>query len=227
MRILVVEDEKEIRNFLKKSLEAECYAVDTADNGEKGLDFARNNKYDLLLLDNIMPKRTGKEMCEALRKEGRNVPILMLSVKSEATTKVDLLNAGADDYLTKPFSIDELSARIKALLRRPNKIEQEIYKLDNLTLDVSRHAAKRGNREIYLARKEFALLSYLMQNKGIVLSRSMIMEHVWDMSADPFSNTIESHIVSLRKKIDVKGKKKLIHTIQGRGYKIDTRPNGD
>ena len=227
MRILVVEDEKEIRNFLKKSLEAECYAVDTADDGEKGLDFARNNKYDLLLLDNIMPERTGKEMCEILRKEGRNVPILMLSVKSEATTKVDLLNAGADDYLTKPFSIDELSARIKALLRRPNKIEQEIYKLDDLTLDVSRHAAKRADKEIYLARKEFALLSYLMQNKGVVLSRSMIMEHVWDMSADPFSNTIESHIVSLRKKIDIPGKKKLIHTIQGRGYKIDTKANGD
>lgn len=227
MRILVVEDEKEIRNYLKKSLEAECYAVDTADNGEKGLDLARNSKYDLLLLDNIMPKRTGKEMCEILRKEGRNVPILMLSVRSEATTKVDLLNAGADDYLTKPFSIDELSARIKALLRRPKIIEREIYKLNDLTLDVSRHAVKRGNKEIYLARKEFALLNYLMQNRGIVLSRSMIMEHVWDMSADPFSNTIESHIVSLRKKIDVSGKKKLIHTIQGRGYKIDTRANGD
>ena len=227
MRILVVEDEKEIRNFLKKSLEAECYAVDTAENGQKGLEFARNNNYDLLLLDNIMPGRTGKEICENLRQQGRNVPILMLSVKSETTTKVDLLNAGADDYLTKPFSIDELSARIKALLRRPNKIKREIYKLDDLTLDVSRHMAKRGDREIYLARKEFALLNYLMINKGIVLSRSMIMEHVWDMSADPFSNTIESHIVSLRKKIDAPSRKKLIHTVQGRGYKIDTRPNNE
>ncbi len=226
MRILVVEDEKEIRNFLKKSLEAECFAVDAAADGEEGLRLARNNDYDLLLLDNIMPKKSGKDMCTELRAVKCAVPILMLSVKSEATTKADLLNAGADDYLTKPFSIDELMARIRALLRRPKKIETEIYEIDDLVLSDSRHLVTRGGQEIYLARKEFALLKYMLQNKEIVLSRSMIMEHVWDMGADPFSNTIEAHINSLRKKIDLPDKNKLIHTVAGRGYKIDIK-NGE
>lgn len=221
MRVLVVEDEKEIRNFLKRSLEAECYAVDTAEDGERGSFLARTNKYDLVLLDNMMPKKTGLEVCKEVRSEGIEIPILVLSVKSESTTKVDLLNAGADDYLTKPFSVDELFARIKALLRRPSKIEQELMEIDNLTLEESRHVVKRGDKEIKLTRKEFSLLKYLLKNKGIVLSRSMIMEHVWDMSADPFSNTIESHIMSLRKKIDFAGMNKLIYTISGRGYKID------
>ncbi len=221
MRALIVEDEKQILNFLKKSLQAEHFAVDTAEDGEKGSFLARTNDYDLILLDNIMPKKTGQEVCEEIRSEGINIPILVLSVKSEITTKVDLLNAGADDYMTKPFSLDELMARIKALLRRPKEIESEILKIDGLTLDTSKHIVKQGDKDIYLTRKEFTLLKYLMRNQGIVLSRSMIMEHVWDMSVDPFSNTIESHINSLRKKINIKGKKKLIHTVPGRGYKID------
>ena len=221
MRILVVEDEREICQFLKKSLEAECYAVDIAEDGEKGSFLARTNDYDLVLLDNVMPKKTGLQVCEEIRHDSNNVPILMLSVKSETTTKVDLLNAGADDYLTKPFSYNELSARIKALLRRPKKIESEILQIDDLILDIGRHIVKRGDKEIKLTRKEFTLLKYLIKNQEIVLSRSMIMEHVWDMSADPFSNTIESHILSLRKKVDIPGKKKLIHTVNGRGYKMD------
>ena len=221
MRVLVVEDEKEIRLFLKKSLEAECYAVDAAEDGEEGSFLARTNDYDLVLLDNVMPKKTGLQVCEEVRRDGNNVPILMLSVKSEITTKVDLLNAGADDYLTKPFSYNELSARMKALLRRPKKIESEILQIDDLAMDTSRHIVKRGDKEIKLTRKEFTLLKYLMKNQEIVLSRTMIMEHVWDMSADPFSNTIESHILSLRKKVDLPGKKKLIHTVNGRGYKMD------
>lgn len=221
MRILIIEDENEIRQFLTKSLEAECYVVDTAEDGEKGLGLANNSKYDLIILDNIMPKMSGLEVIKGVRRQSSNVPILMLSVRSETTTKVDVLNAGADDYLTKPFSLDELLARIKALLRRPNKIETEEYQIDNLILDANRHNVKRGDKEIYLARKEFTLLKYLMRNKGIVLSRSMIMENVWDTNTDPFSNTIESHIMSLRKKVDKPGKKKLIHTVPGRGYKIE------
>ncbi len=202
MRVLVVEDEKEIRSFLKRSLESECFVVDDAPDGEKGSFLARTNDYDLVILDNIMPKKTGLEVCEEVRRDGSNVPILILSVKSEANTKVDLLNAGADDYLTKPFSLDELLARMKALMRRPKQIENEILQVDDLIIDTSRQVVKRNNKEIYLTRKEFMLLKYLMKNQGIVLSRSMIMEHVWDMSVDPFSNTIESHILSLRKKID-------------------------
>ncbi len=220
MKILVIEDEREIRTFLKKSLEAECFIVDTAENGEAGVDLIEHNDYDLITLDYSMPKMNGLEVLQRIRKDKKKVPVLVLSVKSETTTKVDLLNAGADDYLTKPFSLDELMARVKALLRRPKDVQDDILQIDNLSLDISKHLVKRGEQEIKLAKKEFALLMYLMQNESIVLSRGMIMEHVWDMSADPFSNTIESHIMSLRKKIDLPNEKKLIHTISGRGYKL-------
>ncbi|MCK5510114.1 response regulator transcription factor [Candidatus Parcubacteria bacterium] len=221
MRILVVEDEKDICDFLKKSLESECYVVDTAADGEAGIEMIRGNNYDIVILDNNMPKKTGLEVCKEVRAEKNNIPILMLSVQSETTTKVDLLNAGADDYLTKPFSLDELQARVKALLRRPKVIEEEILKIDDLSLDIDRHVVRRDKKEISLTKKEFTLLAYLLKNIGIVLSRSMIMEHVWDMNVDPFSNTIESHIMSLRKKIDLPKHKKLIRTVSGRGYKID------
>jgi DNA-binding response OmpR family regulator len=220
MKILVVEDEKEIRDFYKKSLEAECFTVETADDGEQGVKLALTKEFDLIILDNNMPKKSGLIVCEEIRKAGKDVPIIVVSVKTEATTKVDLLNAGADDYLTKPFSLDELLARMKALLRRPGKIENEILKIDDLVIDTKRHIVKRGETEIYLTRKEFALLNYFVRNQDAVLSRSMIMEHVWDMSVDPFSNTIESHILSLRKKIDLPGTNKLIQTVPSRGYRL-------
>jgi DNA-binding response OmpR family regulator len=221
MKILVVEDEIEILNFIRKSLESECFAVDTAEDGEKGSQLARSNDYDLILLDNIMPKKSGLEVCQDVRKAEKTVPILVLSVRSETTSKVDMFNAGADDYLTKPFSLDELMARIKALLRRPKKINGKDLFIDDLKIDMDRHFVERKGKEIYLTRKEFALLAYLIQNKGIVLSRNMIMEHVWDTNVDQFSNTIESHIMSLRKKIDFNGvDNKLIQTIPGRGYKL-------
>ena len=220
MRILVVEDEKKIRDFLKTSLEAECFAVDVAEEGEQGSYLARTNEYDLIILDNVLPKKTGLEVCQDIRKTGKTTPILILSVKTETLSKVELLNAGADDYLSKPFSLEELLARIRALLRRQKDIESDILTVDDLALDIKRHTTKRGKKEIYLTRKEFMLLEYLMRNQEMVLTRGMIMEHVWDMTADPFSNTIESHILSLRRKIDTKGKKKLIHTVPGRGYKI-------
>jgi DNA-binding response OmpR family regulator len=223
MRVLVVEDEKEIRNFLEKSFKNECFAVDSADDGEKGSFLARTNDYDVVILDNMMPKKSGLQVCNEIRMDGKNVPIIILSVKSEVTTKIDLLNAGADDYLTKPFSLDELLARVRALARRPKNIEIAVYKVDDLEFDATRNAVRRGGKEIYLTRKEIALLKYFLQNQGTILSRGMIMEHVWDMTADPFSNTIESHILSLRKKIDTEGSKKLIHTVSGRGYKLDLK----
>jgi DNA-binding response OmpR family regulator len=225
MRILIVEDEQAILNFLKKSLESECFAVDTTMDGEKGSFLARTNDYDLIILDNMLPKKEGVQVCKEIREAKKTVPIIMLSVKSEVSTKVDLLNAGADDYLTKPFSLEELLARMRALLRRPKPMESEILKIEDLVLEPKKQTAKRGNKEVYLTRKEFILLEYLMKNQGIVLSRGMIMEHVWDMNVDPFSNTIESHILSLRKKIDVGAKEKLIHTVPGRGYKMDTKAN--
>jgi DNA-binding response OmpR family regulator len=221
MRVLIVEDELAIIDFLKKCFEAECFVVDLAYDGEQGSFLARTNDYDLVILDNIMPKKTGLEVCRDIRRDGRTVPIIVLSVRSEASEKVDLLNAGADDYLTKPFSLDELMARVRALLRRPRQIESDVYQIDDLVLDTSRYSVRRGAEEIRLTKKEFSLLKYLMKNQGVVLSRGMIMEHVWETSADPFSNTIECHILSLRKKIDGEGKSKLIQTISGRGYKID------
>jgi len=220
MRILIVEDEKDISRFLKSGLEAESFVVDVAEDGERGSYFARTNDYDVIVLDNLLPKKMGLQVCEEIRKESISTPILMLSVKSETTTKVDLLNAGADDYLTKPFSLDELLARVRALLRRPEKIVGQIFTIDDLTVDTSKQLVKRTHKEIYLTRKEFALLDYLLRNQGAVVSRGMILEHVWDMHVDPFSNTIEAHITSLRKKVDTKPKK-LIRTVPGRGYRID------
>lgn len=223
MRILVVEDEQEIRQFLKESLEAECFVVDIAEEGERGSYLARTNEYDLMIIDYMLPLKDGLQICREIRAQGKNAPIIMISVKSEITNKVDLLNAGADDYITKPFSLDELLARIRALLRRPHKIEDEVLTIGPLRLDSKRHAVFNNEQEIYLTKKEFMLLEYLMRNQGLVLSRGMIMEHVWDMNADPFSNTIESHILSLRKKLSAHDAEKIIHTVQGRGYKLELR----
>jgi two-component system copper resistance phosphate regulon response regulator CusR len=221
MRILIVEDEQKIADFIKKGLRAEYFVVDHAADGERGSYLARLNEYDLIILDNMLPKKTGLEVCKEIREHGKIVPILVLSVKTETSHKVDLLNAGADDYLMKPFSFEELLARVRALLRRPGTIDDDSFTIGSLHLDVKRHIVRRGDVDIYLTRKEFMLLHYLMRNKGTVLSRGMIMEHVWDMNADPFSNTIESHVLSLRKKINIDGEPKLITTISGRGYKIE------
>ncbi|OGM97088.1 MAG: DNA-binding response regulator [Candidatus Yanofskybacteria bacterium RIFCSPHIGHO2_02_FULL_38_22b] len=220
MRILVVEDEKEIRYFLKASLGAELFSVDAVEDGERGLYLASVNDYDVIVLDNILPKKSGLEICSELRKKGKNTPIIIVSVKTDTTTKIELLNAGADDYLIKPFSFEELMARIRALIRRPQQVKGEVLTSNDLILETKKHTVKRGKKEIHLTRKEFMLLEYLLSNKGSVLSRGMILEHVWDMDTDPFSNTIETHILSLRRKIDTPHSKKLISTVSGCGYKI-------
>jgi DNA-binding response OmpR family regulator len=220
MRILIVEDEDQVSNVLKKSLEAECFIVDVAKDGIHGLSLARSTDYDLVVLDNFLPKKTGVEVCRELRTSGKSMPIIILSVKSETTTKVELLNAGADDYLIKPFSFEEVLARVHALLRRPRQLEKDILIAGDLSLDTKQHVLRQNGKEVYLSRKEFILLEYLMRNQGNVLSRAMLLEHVWDMNTDPFSNTIESHILSLRKKIERPGKGKFIQTLPGRGYKF-------
>lgn len=220
MRILIVEDETKIRGFLKKGLEAEFYAVDAVSDGEEGFHLATLNEYDLIILDNKLPNKTGLEICRDLRAHDRNAPILILSVQSDTDMKVRALDAGADDYLTKPFSFDELIARMRALLRRPLQVSEEILTTHDITLDSKRHIVRRNNEEITLTRKEFMLLEYLLKNKGYAVTRAMIMEHVWDMYADPFSNTIESHILSLRKKINMASEDVIIETVPGRGYRI-------
>jgi DNA-binding response OmpR family regulator len=220
MRILVVEDEEKIARFLKESLEAEYFAVDTAEDGEKGSYLARVNEYDLVVLDNMLPKKDGLQVCEEIRAAGKTMPILMLSVKTSSRDKVDLLDAGADDYLAKPFALEELLARVRALLRRPAAMESDQLEVEGVALDVKGGTVKRDGEDVYLTRKEFMLLQYLMRNEGVVLSRGMILEHVWDMSVDIFSNTIESHILSLRKKLKDTGKDRIIQTIPGRGYRM-------
>ena len=175
----------------------------------------------------MLPKMNGNEICQAIRAMKNHVPIIMLSAIDEARKKVELFNCGADDYISKPFSFEELLARIKALLRRPQKIESNILQMDELCLDKNSKSVFYGNKQIHLTRKEFLLLEYLMENQGIVLSRGMILEKIWDMNADPFSNTIESHIATLRKKINPHKTKKgeLIQTVSGRGYMIAKKPN--
>lgn len=222
MRILIVDDEGEIGLFLKKSLETECYIVDWADSGEKGLELAKKTAYDLAIFDFNLPGMNGQELCAQIRSAGLKLPVIMLSVNSETATKISSLNMGADDYLTKPFSFEELLARIRALLRRPNHLDNELLQVGDLTLDAKKHKVTRSDKEIYLTKKEFQLLQYLLRHKGTVLSRGMILDQVWDMNADPFSNTIESHIVSIRRKIkDNNSKKRIIKTVSGLGYKIE------
>ncbi len=221
MNLLVVEDDKETRNFLKSSLRAEGFVVDTAEDGKAGSYKASVNDYDLIILDIELPYKNGRQICSELRSSGKNMPIIMLSVKGEIDTKVDLLQTGADDYLTKPFSFTELSARIKALLRRPQKIEGEVLCIDDLVLDTGGRTVARAGKEVSLTPKEFFLLEYLMRNRGRVMSRQSLLEHVWDVNADPFTNTVETHIVNLRKKLKQKNKKEIIRTVSGTGYKIN------
>ncbi len=220
MKILLIEDDKEITNFLKRSLQEEFFVVDIARDGEKGLSMARINDYDLIVLDYILPKKNGKEVCTEIR-ENRNTPIIMLSVKSEISDKSEMLDLGADDYVAKPFSFEELRSRIYAVLRRPNRLEEKILETESLRIDKGKHVVTCRGENVDLTRKEFMILELLMKNKGQIVSRSNIMEHVWDSSADPFSNTIETHIASLRRKLDTENKGKYIKTISGLGYRLD------
>ena len=220
MRILVIEDDKDIGEFLEASLKSELYSVDLANDGETGSFMARTNEYDLIILDYALPKKDGKEVCKEIREAGKSVPIIMLTVQSELPDKIEMLNLGADDYMTKPFSFDELLARSRAVMRRPKQIQSDILQLDDLKVDSIRYRVYRGEKEVVLTRKEFQLLEYLLRNRENVVSRGMIMEHVWDKHGDIFSNTIETHILNLRKKIEDAGKRRLIHTVPGRGYRV-------
>lgn len=220
MNLLLIEDDKEIVSSLAPQLKERGFVVDVAFDGEEGLGKAQKNNYDIIILDKGLPEKDGLEVCSSIRSAGRHMPILILSVKSEIDTKTDLLNAGADDYMTKPFSFKELMARLNALLRRPEKVEHTKLQIGDLTVDIEGRQVSRGQKKIHLTTKEFALLEYLLRNRGKVLSRQEILEHVWDMNADLFTNTIETHLVNLRKKIEGKNGKKVIHTIPGVGYKI-------
>lgn len=218
MRILVVEDEKRIADFIARGLKEEHYAVDVAYDGEEGLYLADINPYDLMVFDIMLPKQDGIAMCKELRGKKVNTPILMLTARAAVKDKVSGLNSGADDYLTKPFSFEELLARVKVLLRRQNNEKTSVLKVADLELNQLNHEAQRGGKKIVLTSKEYSLLEYLLLNKGQVISRWMISEHVWNEQFDSMTNVIDVHIRNLRTKIDNGFKRKLIHTIRGSGY---------
>jgi len=218
MRILVVEDEVKIAQFIKRGLKEEGYAVDVASDGEEGHFFLSSNEYDAIILDLMLPKVDGLTLCRDLRKEGNLTPIIMLTAKDTVKDKVKGLDSGADDYLPKPFAFEELLARVRVLLRKKDSRVQTQLKVEDLTLDLLTHKVTRSDREIDLTVKEYALLEYLMRNAGNIVTRTMISEHVWDINFDTFTNVIDVYINYLRNKIDSGFENKMIHTVRGKGY---------
>ncbi len=220
MRILLVEDERRLSNVVKKGLIEEGFAVDQAFDGEEGQYLAESESYDGVILDIMLPKLDGLEVCRELRKKKITVPILMLTAKSQLENKVTGLQTGADDYLTKPFAFIELKARLQALLRRSHNQTDMNLKIDDLELDPIKHVAKREGKIIILTPKEFSILEFLMRHQNEVVTRTQITEHVWDYSYDSLSNVVDVFIATLRRKVDSESKNKLIQTIHGVGYTI-------
>jgi two-component system OmpR family response regulator len=223
MRLLVIEDEQKIASAIKRGMELNGYAVDMVHDADSGLAHASDEDYDAVILDRMLPgSMDGVELCQKLRALGSNVPVLMLTARGTIGDKVDGLNAGADDYLVKPFSFDELTARVKALLRRPPAHTGVILKVGNLSLDTTSYEVKRGDNPIKLSQKEFSLLEYLMHHKSQTITKDMIINHVWDGDALVLPNTVEVYVGYLRNKIDrpFPDEKPLLQTLRGFGYKL-------
>lgn len=223
MRILVVEDEQKIARAIKQGLELKGFAVDAVYDADSGLAAASDPDYDLIVLDRMLPgSMDGVALCRKLREDGIDIPVLMLTARGSIGDRVEGLNGGADDYLVKPFSFDELTARVRALLRRPPVQVGTKLKLDDLSLDPANYEVRRGSKVINLSNKEFSLLEYLMHHAGQVITKDMIISHVWDQDADILPNTIEVYIGYLRNKIDrpFPKSKPLLHTQRGFGYKL-------
>jgi heavy metal response regulator len=218
MRILVIEDEVKIAQFIKRGLKEEGYAVDIAGDGEEGHFMLSSNEYDAIILDLMLPKIDGLTLCRTLRKDGNQTPIIMLTAKDTVKDKVKGLDSGADDYLPKPFAFEELLARVRVVLRKKDSRVQTQLKVEDLSLDLLTHKVTRGDREIELTVKEYALLEYLMRNAGNIVTRTMISEHVWDINFDTFTNVIDVYINYLRNKVDSGFENKMIHTVRGKGY---------
>ncbi len=222
MRILLVEDEKKMASFIERGLKEEGYAVDVCNDGETGWEYASTNEYDCILLDVMLPKLSGLDLCAKIRGEGVRAPVLVLTARDSVEDKIKGLDQGADDYLTKPFAFDELLARIRALLRRPQGFEEKTrLKAGPIEMDLLARRVFTDRKEVLLSQKEFALLEFLMRHKGAVVSRTQIAEHVWDMHFDPMSNTIDVYINFLRKKIDANPREESrIETVRGAGYRL-------
>ena len=218
MRILVVEDEKKVAGFIRRGLEAEHYQVEWAADGQRGLERALEDDYDLLILDIMLPKRDGWSVLAEIRRRRLSIPILMLTALDTVGDRVAGLDRGADDYLTKPFAFEELVARVRALLRRGAPAQPPILRLADLQLNPAERAVTRAGRPIELTAKEFALLEFFLRRPGRVLSRALIAQHVWGVDFDTFTNVIDVYVNYLRKKIDADFAPRLLHTVRGVGY---------
>jgi len=220
MKILVVEDEKKVASFLKKGLEQDYYTVDVAHEGRAGLDLSLTEDYDMIILDIMLPLIDGITVLKEIRNAKLDVPVLMLTAKDSTENKVEGLDSGADDYLAKPFALEELLARVRALIRRKEKVKNLILSAEDLTLDTQTHKVKRGENEINLTPKEYSILEYLLRNKNHVVSRMKLTEHVYEYQFDPDTNVIDVYINKLRNKIDKDSDQRILHTIRGIGYMI-------
>jgi len=224
MRILLVEDEPRMANVIAKGLREQSYAVDVALDGVSGLYQSSINDYDVIVLDVLLPERDGYEVCRELRQRGDSTPVLMLTARAAVDDRLAGFDAGADDYLTKPFSFRELLARIRALLRRDVQLRPDVLEIDDLVVDSGSHRVSRANHDVQLTAKEYALLEYLARRAGQLVSRAEIAAHVWDDTFDPFSKAIEVYMNRLRKKIDGNHSTKLLHTRRGEGYLLQSPP---
>ncbi len=220
MRILVVEDERKLGGFIKRALTEDAHAVDISYDGEEGSYMAGKENYDLIILDILLPKKDGLSILRELRDRKCVTPVLILSARGEVKDRVKGLDQGADDYLAKPFALDELRARVRALLRRGSEGGATSLKLGDLTMDLATREVRRGKEEVRLTPREFALLEYMLRNPNKVLTRTAIAEHVWDYNFDWQSNVVDVFVNYLRKKLEVEGKPRLIHTVRGVGYVI-------
>jgi heavy metal response regulator len=226
MRILVIEDEKKVASFIRKGLSEEMYAVDVAHDGESGLQMALEHHYDAIILDVMLPRKDGMSLIRELRASGNTTPTLMLTARAATQDRVTGLDSGADDYLTKPFHFEELAARVRSLLRRTGTEKTTVLTCRELSLDTVTHRAMRNGKEIELTTKEYSLLEYLMRNKGRVLSRSLIQQHVWSYSFDTESNIIDVYVKRLRSKIGDDTEARMIRSVRGVGY-IMREPEAD
>ena len=220
MRVLIIEDEHKIANALKRVFQQEHYAVDVCYDGEEGLAMGTNQPYDIMIIDLGLPKKDGLQVIKELRQQSVHTPVIVLTAKGSTSEKVAGLDAGADDYILKPFAMDEVLARVRALLRRPADQQTTVLEAENLTLNTTTYEVKRGGKVIPLTSKEFSLLEYLLRNKGRPLSKDEIIGHVWDYDADVLPNTVEVYIRYLRQKIDDPFDKPIIHTARGFGYSV-------
>lgn len=226
MRILVAEDERDMNRIICRKLKAEGYGVDSCFDGGETLDYINMTSYDLILLDIMMPVKNGYEVLKEIRKNGNKTPVLFLTAKDAVEDKVNGLNLGVDDYIVKPFHFEELMARIRAVIRRNYGETTNILKIADLTLNTASHSVQRGGKDIELSAKEFAILEYMMQNKGIVLTREKLEEHIWNYDYQGASNMIDVYIRYIRLKVDKDFETKLIHTVRGVGYVLKEKEKG-